>query len=456
MISIETSGTTYTFEDDIISSASKIADVDPLSRKLPTESFDFSIIDLAGEYNPSNPSGKWAAIDENAEITVRFGFELAGGTTEWLDPDTYLLTGKPTVSGGVATFKATSRLRHLTKKYYKGTFGTHTLLALAESVLLDEGIASSGYSIDPSLGSLTTDAALPIDEAQNLLQMIAHAACCALYTVGDVITIAPIDVSNLTYNEMPLTLRDIANNGDAISKIEPLYKISVNKYSYDASDTSDTLVKTTVDVDGSAEYHCEFDPADNVAVAITSGATITNLNIYASAIDCTIIGTGTFVITVTGYPVSASADNVEALESVNTNGGVDTENNKLITDETSRNAMIFAVANYLALRLTHTLTYRGAPEIEAMDGLYFATQQSAFATGLVLQNKINYSGALSGKMIVKSLSEDVSSNAQLYDSNDDAIEDSTENALMVIGTGDYYSAYTGDDMDDFIEDVLGI
>jgi len=244
MISIETSGTTYTFEDDIISSASKIADVDPLSRKLPTESFDFSIIDLAGEYNPSNPSGKWAAIDENAEITVRFGFELAGGTTEWLDPDTYLLTGKPTVSGGVATFKATSRLRHLTKKYYKGTFGTHTLLALAESVLLDEGIASSGYSIDPSLGSLTTDAALPIDEAQNLLQMIAHAACCALYTVGDVITIAPIDVSNLTYNEMPLTLRDIANNGDAISKIEPLYKISVNKYSYDASDTSDTLVKT--------------------------------------------------------------------------------------------------------------------------------------------------------------------------------------------------------------------
>lgn len=455
-ISFEISGTTYTFEDDIIMSASRSADVDPLSRKLPTESFDFSIIDFDGEYNPTNPSGKWAAIDENAEITVEFGLELAGGTTEWLDPDVYLLTGRPTVSGGVATFEATSRLRHLQNKYYKGVAGSHTLLELAEDVLQDSGISSSGYALDASLGSLTTEVPLPIDEAQNLLQMIAHAACCALYTVGDVITIAPIDVTSLSYNTMPFTLRDIANNGDAISKIEPLYKIKAYKYTYNTAADADTLVNSTVDVDGSVEYHCEFAAADNVTVSITAGATITNLQVYASAIDCTITGSGTFIITVTGYPISESSDTVEALESLNTDGGVDTENNKLITSNTVRSALIYAVANYLALRVTHTISYRGSPEVEAMDGLYFATQQSAFATGLVLRNTINYTGALSGQMIIKSISENDSSNAQLYDSDNEEIEDNTGNAIMVIGTEDYHSDYTGDDMDDFIEDVLGV
>lgn len=446
-VTVEGSGQTYYFEDNIISGATKNSDVDPLSRKLPIESFDFSIIDFSGEYDPSNPSGKWKAIDENAEISVEFGFNT-GDAIEWLDPDIYLLTGRPSFSNGLATFNATSRLRHLTNKYYKGTEGVHTLYELAEDVLQDAGVVN--YNIDSSLLGITTTAALPIDEAQNLLQMIAHAGCCALFTVGDTITIAPVTDAGLEFSSVPISLRDIASDGDAISKNEPLRSIKVNKYNYIASASEEVISENTIEINGTLDYHCEFNQARNISVTISAGGAISNLQVYSSAIDCTITGTGTFTVTVKGYPVSASSDVL--VQTINAFGGEDTESNPIVTDDANQINMIYTIAAYLELRTTQTLNYRGSPELEALDGVYIEGT-SGYAPGLILQNKIQYDGAISGQMIVKRLDE--TSGAQLYDSDDQEIMDSSGNALWVIGTEPYYSEYTGDEMDAFVSSVLG-
>ena len=92
-INITSKEETYLFSNADIISIQKVNDVDPLSRRLPKETLSFSIIDFEGNYNPSNPSGKWNALDENASLTIQFGYDLGEGLVEWLEEDQYFLSG---------------------------------------------------------------------------------------------------------------------------------------------------------------------------------------------------------------------------------------------------------------------------------------------------------------------------------------------------------------------------
>lgn len=458
-ITIRSGDTVYTFGDDMITSARRIQDVDPLSRRLPTESFEFTVVDLSGEYNPTNPTGKWDAIDKNAEIEVEFGFYVERfGHIEWLSPDYYILDGRPAFSGVTAAFKAISKLRHMTRKYYKGTTGTHTLKELAIDVLTDASIPASEYDLDDSLAGISTDAPLPINTGANLLQLIAHAAGCALFTRSGMITIKPINTDQMhesTSGARSLTMRDIAAGGDTISKIEPLYKVQGYKYTYTAAEASNVVFEALVDVYDDTPYHCEFDAATDLSVSISAGATISGLTTYARAADMTITGRGTFTVTITGKKISQTSDIADAVVNQNTAGGVDTENNPLVTSDSLRHSILYSVANYLALRVTHTMTYRGSPEIDATDGIYFATLYETFAAGLVLSSTIDYNGAISGNLIIKSIAEADTDKALLYDSEQFQIQDSAGQDLLVVGLTEYYSAYTATDMNQFCISVLG-
>lgn len=79
---------------DIISTQQK-HDVDPLSRRLPTETMEFTIIDYEHNYDPDNPAGIYAYVDKNSPIEIQFGYELPDGSVEWIKSDKYVLNGKP-------------------------------------------------------------------------------------------------------------------------------------------------------------------------------------------------------------------------------------------------------------------------------------------------------------------------------------------------------------------------
>ena len=211
-ITIASGNETYTFTDKDIASVSKKEDVDPLSRRVPKETLSFSIFDFDGDYNPSNPIGKWSKLDENSKITIQFGFEISKGTIEWLSPDYYILDARPTVSSGVATFTASSELCKLTNKYYKGIYSNSNLYDLAVSVLEDAGINSQNYEVDNSLKNMLTNAPLPVSTHLNCLQLIAHAARCTLKTVSGVIKIEPFS-STITPDTFVLGLDSISLNG---------------------------------------------------------------------------------------------------------------------------------------------------------------------------------------------------------------------------------------------------
>lgn len=450
-ISLVSGQTTYTFTDEDILSAQKSSDIDPLSRRAPKEDFSFSIFDYSGEYNPSNPSGKWSSMDENAEITVEFGLEITPGSIEWLPSDIYLLDAKPTVSGGIATFKASSRLCHLTKTYYKGVYGSSNLYDLAVSVLTDAGFSSQDYQIDSTLLAMVTNAPIPVDTHLNCLQLIAHAAKCALCTKGDKIVMIPFS-SSVVPSDFIVGLDSIELNGDTISKIETLYKVSANLYVYTPEAEDSVLSEVVIDANGETQCHIEYPLSTNQTISASGGVSITDIHTYASAADFVINGTGAFNITVVGKKINTSVSTMESLVSLNTNGSTDTEKNSLVTSASMQYALIYHAANYLQYRLTHNVKYRGNPELEPLDVIYFATVYGSYITGLILTHTINYNGAISGTITLKSVSE--INESYLYDSTGTIVVDSDEERISLISLSDYQSEYTASEMDDFIEEVF--
>jgi hypothetical protein len=176
-------------------------DVDPISRRLPKETASVTLIDYSNTYDPDNPAGFFRYIEEKARLRIQHGYTVAAGNVEWIDPDEYLLDGKPNVANHKAVFTATGMIGSLTDTFYKSKLGTKNLYDMAEEVLLDAGLtltASGGHPwvIDDSLKTMYTDAVLPIDTHMNCLQLIAHAARCTLYTDDEnIIHIEPFGVT---------------------------------------------------------------------------------------------------------------------------------------------------------------------------------------------------------------------------------------------------------------------
>lgn len=185
---------------DIVSTQQK-HDVDPLSRRLPTKTMQFTILDYEHKYDPDNPAGIYAYVDKNSPIEIQFGYELPDGSVEWLKPDNYVLNAKPSAQNNQATFNGTGLIGSLTGTFYKSKLGSKSLYNMAEEVLLDAGLTlteqgTNPWEIDEALKDMFTTAALPIDTHMNCLQLIAHAACCRLYTDDDnIIHIRPFGVT---------------------------------------------------------------------------------------------------------------------------------------------------------------------------------------------------------------------------------------------------------------------
>lgn len=185
---------------DIVSTQQK-HDVDPLSRRLPTETMQFTILDYEHKYDPDNPAGIYAYVDKNSPIEIQFGYELPDGSVEWIKPDNYVLNAKPSAQNNQATFNGTGLIGSLTGTFYKSKLGSKSLYDMAQEVLLDAGLTlteqgENPWEIDNALKDMFTTAALPIDTHMNCLQLIAHAACCRLYTDDDnIIHIRPFGVT---------------------------------------------------------------------------------------------------------------------------------------------------------------------------------------------------------------------------------------------------------------------
>ena len=206
-------------------------------------------------------------------------------------------------------------------------------------------------------------------------------------------------VSRTAYFETDyaLTLDSVKQDTQVTTKLDRLRNVSVAEYSYTKSGTNRTkLYEAETDL---TNLHIEFQMASDITVTVTGG-TVESQQIYAQAADL-VLSSGTKTVLVEG--ISLNEGSVVHNYSFGLSGEDDIEENRLITNKDMADAHAEHVGAYLQLRNTYDSAYRGSPEVEAGDIISLQTTYDNVVYGIVLVDKLDFGGSLSGNLKVKGL-----------------------------------------------------
>ena len=157
--------------------------VDLLSAALPKNEIVFRLRNEDSRWNPENPSGAERYLLERQEVNVKYGMTV-GDTTEWIEGGHFWLSGWSTPANGIeASFTARDVIEFMNEKYTGPTSGTLYNIATAAFKQANLPTADTGiarYYVDNILSQYSTTI-----EGENtiaeVLQKVAHMACCVLY-----------------------------------------------------------------------------------------------------------------------------------------------------------------------------------------------------------------------------------------------------------------------------------
>lgn len=412
-------GVGIVFTNKEIQSASQIVDIDPINRRLEENTFDFTIMNEQGIYNPDNPQGVWEYIEGMQPVNVEYGQRIKtgltwadlytqtwdnveltdwktiyeGGTIEWIKGGRYVLTGRPEVKQLTATFSARSGLMALVNPYHKGQYRPQgiTLYDIALEILLDADIPNIFYDRPPyilhsGLKNLTTVAPIPKTSHREALQLIANAAGMIAYTDRDgIIRIEPISKAaqdfDMDYNE---TL-----GWQIVTKIPPLARVDVDVYSYKPASELRELHKGNY---SKGSHLVEFEFATDITVSGASSYTA-----LSGSVSFTVTTPGEVVIS--GYPIETSISKVRVTTGIE--GETELIENVLITNSQAAQNLANVVKDYLRLRNTYEFEYRGRPEVDGTDIVNLQSKYDKDFPGRMLKHQIEFDGALKGQVIMK-------------------------------------------------------
>lgn len=157
--------------------------VDLLSAALPKNEIVFRLRNENSRWNPENPSGAERYLMERQEVNVKYGMTV-GGITEWIEGGHFWLSGWSTPSNGIeASFTARDVLEFMNEKYTGPASGTLYAIATAAFQQADLPLTEDGtvrYWVDGSINQYSTTIEGEHTIAE-ILQKVAHMACCVLY-----------------------------------------------------------------------------------------------------------------------------------------------------------------------------------------------------------------------------------------------------------------------------------
>lgn len=151
------------------------------SGELTKNSIEFSINNIDGRWNPSNPVGMEKYLSERQRITVRYGMDV-NGMVEWIHAGTfYLSEWRAPANGMEASFTARDVFEYLLNTPYTGR-KSGTLREIAEEAFSVAGVPSDvDILFSDSLGQYS--ATIPEDGTHTcaeIVQMCANAASCII------------------------------------------------------------------------------------------------------------------------------------------------------------------------------------------------------------------------------------------------------------------------------------
>lgn len=151
------------------------------SGELMKNSIEFSINNIDGRWNPSNPVGMEKYLSERQKITVRYGMDV-NGTVEWINAGTFYLSEWRAPSNGLeASFTARDVFEYLLNTPYTGQ-KSGTLKQIVDDAFLIAGIPDD---VSIYLSDVLNQYSATIPENSNhtcaeIVQMCANAASCIM------------------------------------------------------------------------------------------------------------------------------------------------------------------------------------------------------------------------------------------------------------------------------------
>jgi len=153
---------------------------DILCGELPKNMIQFSVLNVDGRWNPSNPSGLWKYLSDRQKITARYGLDV-NGAIEWIPAGVFYLSDWNAPANGLeASFEARDIFEYLLNETYSGS-STGTLSSIATEAIGD---------LVPSVSftSAMEGAAASLSESKTkaeVIQMCANAGCSSVYQSRD-------------------------------------------------------------------------------------------------------------------------------------------------------------------------------------------------------------------------------------------------------------------------------
>lgn len=152
---------------------------DLLSGEVPKNSIEFSINNVDGRWNPSNPTGIAKYLSERQKVTVRYGFNI-DGEIEWIKAGTFYLSEWNAPANGIeAKFVARDLFDFLMNVEMKGS-RVDSLEGLAETAVRYNLPDDITVTIDPSLADYTKIVDSGDNTAAEIIQKCANGAACII------------------------------------------------------------------------------------------------------------------------------------------------------------------------------------------------------------------------------------------------------------------------------------
>jgi hypothetical protein len=427
-------GVGLAWENDDIEAAggvTKTVDVDPLNRRLPTSTLRLNILDPEHFFNLDDPSGVYEVMENQLPIEAFYGKLIpeartwgdlydtsrwsdvfrhtwgdlySGGMIEWLSVGNFLLDGKPKWHKNIATLNCQDLIGFMTDEYYKGAFQRRSLYDLAIDVINDAGLAPrtdglEHYALWSGLRDIFTDSPMPILPHNDALRHIAHASNCVLYTDWEnIVHIEPIDMTQHDYH---IDYEFQTDAMPAAELIASLFAVDSTVTTWHRGSERAILHQTELEIRGTYFDVIKYSPATDIHVEVTGGTMISQ-NIFSAACELGIQANGMVNIVITGNVLGTTRSIVRVInEGGDENGEVEVLHNTLVTNRNMALAQATHHKNWLRLRTTYKIEYRGDPALECLDLVYSQSPFTEKFTARVLRHEWTFTGALSGNLIVK-------------------------------------------------------
>lgn len=385
--------------DTVFESAESASEVSPISDKLPTTSFEWTLFNFDQEFQPGQDTGIQKYLMDQQPVKYEWGYPLNDGTIEWVLGNTLLTTGDPSFPKDRVTLTATDTLSYCTDIYRNGIYSPSgiSLYDLADDVLLKMSLPLNDdgtyrWRLWDGLKAIYTTAPLPKEAGRNCLQLIANAGGCVFLPdrTGNIV-ISPIDVyqTDLTIDYSMQT----SSNAE-VTQNPPLYSVIVGVGSYTLKAISE-LHSSTISIYGTEIVPIEYSESTNISATV-SGGTLVNAKYYAAYAELTITANGSVAITVNGQNIERSEWNYE--KQYGSSGEDLPWSNVLCTNVNTAETIAKFVGDFYVGRSIYSADYIGHPLIDSLDRIWTENDFDEKKSSLVIAHTLVYNGSWKGSL----------------------------------------------------------